>query len=375
MPAATAPSAARKTAAPTRTALVAAAFCLAMRAAYFLYAAWLVPHLRFDPRLVRSNAFADHLMPLTDRWLYAALGAWERFDTLWYMHIAQSGYDRPAAIVFYPLYPALIRAFSLAVSPLAAALAVSTAALFFFLWGLGRLVELDYDRGTAARALWIAALWPASFMLAAGYADSLVAAFTVWSLYFARRDRWLGAAALGICAALAKAVGGLVAVPLIVLVWKQNRGRWWAALLPLLPLAAWQAATHPGEVYARYWNTGTQFPWTTLAACARRFVTGDADLLFKLNLAFLVLVCILVLPKGVRAEYRWYAAAVVALFLTKNTNPLLQSTMRYVVVVFPAYLGLALRVRRPMALVALAAILVPLNALLLWKFFDWSLVV
>jgi hypothetical protein len=59
---------------------------------------------------------------------YALLGIWERFDTLWFLHIAQHGYDRPMAVIFYPLYPAAIRIASGLMPAMAAALLVSTVA-------------------------------------------------------------------------------------------------------------------------------------------------------------------------------------------------------------------------------------------------------
>jgi hypothetical protein len=63
------------------------------------------------------------------------------------------------------------------------------------------------------------------------------------------------------------------------------------------------------------------------------------------------------------------------MFLCKKTDPLLQSTMRYVVVVFPAFIGLALSMKRPIGLVVLSVFLVLFNGVLLWGFFEWSLVV
>jgi len=133
---------------------MAAGYTIALRAVYALFATIMLDRLHLDPRLVYSNAFTDRLMPTTDRFLYATLGVWERFDTLWYLHIAREGYDRPATAVFYPLYPALIRAISwLAHPPLLAALVVSTAASFFFFWGLQVLVEFDLPRSTAIKAV------------------------------------------------------------------------------------------------------------------------------------------------------------------------------------------------------------------------------
>lgn len=370
-----------------RPARIAAVYTILLRMAYALYAAVMLDRLNLDPRLVYSNNFTGHLIPRSDRLLYVTLGVWERFDTLWYLHIAQYGYDQPAAIVFYPLYPLLIRALSwLAHPPLLAALLVSTASSFFFFWGLQVLVALDYPRSVATRTVYFAGVWPAGFMLFAGYPESLVLACSIWSIYFARKNKWPLAGLLGLFAGGAKAVGCLVAVPLTLLAlrektWRERVRRAWPAVLPLLPpltYSAWTRLSGLGsisEVYSHDWRTSAQYPWVTLAQCLQRFLSGNLDLLFKLNFVFFAFVCCLAILKSVRAEYRWYAAAMLMLFLTKRTDPLLQSTMRYAAAVFPAFIGLALLVQRRLALIFLSLFLLLVNALLLLKFFEWSLVV
>ncbi|HWO71681.1 MAG TPA: mannosyltransferase family protein, partial [Actinomycetota bacterium] len=58
--------------------------------------------------------------------------AWERFDALWFLRIAEEGYrEGDGSAAFFPLYPLAIRTVSrlLGGRPLAAALLVSNAAL------------------------------------------------------------------------------------------------------------------------------------------------------------------------------------------------------------------------------------------------------
>ncbi len=363
------------------SAKVAAFYTIMLRVVYGLYGALLMDRLYIDPTLVHSNSFVDHLIPRSDRFLYATLGLWEKFDTLWYIHIAQYGYDRPAAIVFFPLYPWLIRAFSAVLHPpLLAALTVSTAATFFFFWGIQALAELDYDRGTALRAIWFAGIWPASFILFAGYAESLVLAFSVWSIYFARGSRWPLAGLLSLFAGASKAVGSFVAVPLLFLGYKQKAWRAWTALLagiPPLAFAMWTRYAGLGstsDIYPKYWAVTVKFPFVTLGECAIRFCAPHLDLLFRLNFLSLVAVGALAMLPRMRAEYRLYAAAVILLFLTKNALPLLNETLRYVLVIFPAFIGLALSVRRPVWLVLLSMFLLLVHAVLLLKYFEWALV-
>ncbi len=110
----------------------------ALRVFYTAMAAAFMPFLHPDPALIHSNALTENLPP-PHGLHYALLGIWERFDTLWFLHIAEHGYDRPMAVIFYPLYPAAIRLVSGLMPEIAAALLVSTVAAFFFFWGLLRL--------------------------------------------------------------------------------------------------------------------------------------------------------------------------------------------------------------------------------------------
>ena len=70
-----------------------------------------------------------------------------------------------------------------------------------------------------------------------------------------------------------------------------------------------------------------------------------------------------------------YALAALLLFLTKKSDPLLQSTDRYVLAVFPAFASWSLLLRRQLVLTVSLVSLFLLNLILLWAFFDWALVV
>lgn len=340
-------------------------------------------HLAADPRLIRSNDFTDRLIQPDHPLAYALLSVWERFDTLWYLHIAQFGYDRQKAVVFYPLYPLMIRVVSWALHPpLAAALAISMLAAFFFAWGLGRLIALDLPGAAVPRALLLLAVFPGSFILFAGYADGLVMALSVWSVYFARRRRWWLAGITGLFAGSAKAVGALVAIPIAWLAWCEDRRHLPAAALPLAGAAAfslWIRAAGYGSAaaaYAAHWRTRVAYPWSTLAESFRAFVASPPHIVLRLNLIFLLLACGLLLIRGLRLEYRLYGFAAAAMFLTKSTDPLLQSTVRYVLAIFPVFIALTMLLEgRRTGTTLLCAIFGLVNAVLLLGFFRWSLLV
>jgi hypothetical protein len=364
-------------------AWMALALTLGLRVFYSALAALLAPGLRLDLRLIRSNGWTDGLMSRAEHpVLYALLGIWERFDTLWYLHIAAYGYDRPDGIVFYPLYPILIHAVSwITGSELAAAVVVSTVATFFMLWGAMRLFEQDLDRVTSFRAVVIWMAMPGAFTFFAGYPDSLVVALIVWSIYFARSGQWRWAGALGFFAGLTKALGCFVALPLIWIGWRGRERRSVAAAVACIAgvgaFQVWLGANHfppVTAVYQKYWGTSTVAPWVTIRDVFWS-LTQRIDLLLILNCIALVGIAAAFFSRRVRLEYQIFAVALIGLFLTKHTNPLLQSTMRYSLCVFPAFSALASRCDRGARFGRLTVVLFGLNLCVFRMFLDWNLVV
>jgi hypothetical protein len=366
----------------------------ALRLFYSTIGALVAPSLKLDPALIRSNDFTDHLMTPADGWSYRWLGVWERFDTLWYRHIAGHGYDRPEAVVFFPLYPLLIRILTpLAQSPLAASLLISTSSTFFLFLGFQKLFELDLPRETARSALLIYAAWPASFIFFAGYPDSMLTALAIWSVYAARRQNWRLAGAMGLLAGLTKAAGALVIVPIAVIAWREYKSRlWraWPALLCLLGPLAFAAylklagLPSTAEAYPKYWNTQVAPPWDTLWASLKQFWGGrtltaegglSPDALLIFNLLMLLFIFAPAFVKKLREEHRLYALAALLLFLTKKTDPLLQSTNRYLLSVFPAFAAWGLLVRNRFVLLTIVFAMFLLNLVLLLAFFEWALVI
>jgi len=360
-----------------KTALI---WTVVLRLIYSTVGALVAPYLKLNPALIRSNDLTENLMSREAGWPYRLLGVWERFDTLWYIEISQHGYARPDSVVFFPLYPALIRLMSVVFSPLASALIISTVAAFFAFWGFQKLLRLDLPEDTVKRALLFFALWPSAFILFAGYPESLLIALMIWAVWFARNGRWGLAGILGLLAGLTKAAGFCVIVPLAVLAFKEWRWRTWPSFLPLLaaPLVMLtiklSGQSLASDAYPKHWRTEIAFPLVTLWASLREaFTTFDAVLL--LNLAALAAVFIPAFIKRIRAEYVLFALTTLIMFLTKKTEPLLQSSSRYVLSVFPAFASLAALVKHPFLIALGLMVSCLLQFVMLWSFFEWALVV
>ena len=366
--------------APWRWAL---ALALLLRLAYSVLAAVVALTQAVNWRLIHSNGLTENL-PVPDHSLrYLLIDVWGRFDTLWYLHIAAHGYDRPDAVVFFPLYPGLVKIVSLLVPPMAAALLISTLAAFFLFWGLQELLLGDHAPNLVDQSVMLCAVWPASFIFFAGYPESLLFALIAWSLCMARRNRWLAAAVLGLAAALTKAIGVVVIVPLVIMAIRQRK----TTALPVLlvPLGSagflgylhWTGHGALASAYGHYWRTSAAPPWTTLWVSVHTLVQTPNPIL-ALNLMALGFICALAALSRLRIEYLLYSAAVLLVLLCKETTPPLQSMMRYLLIVFPAFVGLAGLLKREhlqprFGTVCLALFIA--NIGLLWLFLGWSLVV
>jgi hypothetical protein len=184
-----------------------------------------------DPAL--TGALADPLLQPLARW-----------DSVWFLRIADSGYGGSSArAAFFPLYPLLVRALAtpFGASPaalLAAAYAVALGALLGALVLLHRLVSLELGRPLARPVLLLLAVFPAAVFLGAPYSESLFLLLAVGAFYAARTDRFAWAGTCAAAAAATRSAGVLLMLPLAML--------WWTSRARRPRDAAWIRSSRPG---------------------------------------------------------------------------------------------------------------------------------
>jgi hypothetical protein len=357
-------------------------FTVAFRFFYSAAAAASVPLLSPDPTRIRSNALTENL-PAPHGLHYAFLGVWERFDTLWYLRIAEHGYDLPMAAIFYPLYPAAIRVVSGIMPAIAAALLISTVAAFFSFWGLVKLGKGALSDTGRFRMLCILCAWPTSFILFAGYADSLTLALIIWAVVLGRAARWEAATLCGLLAGIARPSGVLIVIPLAVMALRSQKPR--SLVLSLTPLGLagywgwlrWSGRPSVVEAYRRYQGMVMVPPNRSLGEILSLIVYGH-DTLLAIKLGLVIIVAIVSLRRdvaGLRIEDRAFALALILQMLMYSGRPLLGAA-RYLLLVYPAFLAsgvYAERWNRKRFGVCFAALFV-LNLAWMWAFLNWSLV-
>jgi hypothetical protein len=323
-----------------------------------------------------------------------AVTALQRQDAQWFLRLATTGYshsDNSAA--FFPAFPLLIRIVNAVpgIGPLGAGLLVANACAFGALLLLHALTRFELGDAAARRAVLFTALFPTAFFLYAPYTESLFLLASIACFWFARRDRWVWAAATGALAAATRSIGIVLILALWVEVIAQHR-RDHRAMLPRF-IAAAAVAVGPA-LYAGWWwlrardvfapldaqrawrPDGAQQPIATIVDAVEFAYRYQSWWLLDLTVVTLAVIGIVLAARRVAPTYTVYAASsvLVPLLLPLSSRPLL-SMPRFMAVVFPVSWGWAVAAerRRPPE----AAILVAFAggfALLAFLFINWQFV-
>ena len=205
--------------------------------------------------------------------LLVAPGA--RWDSVWYLDIAQHGYVYSDSAAFFPLYPALVSAAGPLGPSLLGGLVVSFGCAIAGLYLLHRLVELDFGTEHARTVVLIVSWFPSAVVLSAVYSEGLFLLLSVGSIYAARIGRWPLAGVAGALAAATRSSGVLLIVPLLVLYLygpRADRPRHgiataWRPRHRLAPDVLWIAAIPVGMIaYLGYLSAVTGEPMSAFSA-------------------------------------------------------------------------------------------------------------
>ncbi len=297
---------------------------------------------------------------------HSLINMWSRWDSGWYLEIAKSGYNyepgKPSGAAFFPLYPAVTRAFqSILFLPktdlwyLVAGLAVSNISLLVTLAYLYVLVRLEYNDDVARRAVFCLLLFRTTFFLSSVYSESTFLALSISSFYYARKAHWIAACVLAALAALCRSQGIILLLPLLTEYFAQRKlnwrlVRWDIAAFGLIPLAVFAFAAY---LHWRFgsWSTvfhaqqpwGRRFlaPWYTLS-----WVLGHISPLTPASHDWLDLGFFALLVAASTAARMWlrvpYAVYLWTATIFFSCWGMLGSLPRFVLVVFPVFILFAL---------------------------------
>jgi hypothetical protein len=340
------------------------------------------------------------------------------WDGFWYSLIAELGYVHSATTAFWPLYPWSMRFLGtlLLIPYETAGYMLSNIAFLIALVALYRYVSTNWGVDVARRSVLLLAFFPTAFFFTAVYSESFFLLFCVLAFSWGRMARWWLAGSAALLAGLTRNVGVLLIVPLGIMFLRQYgpglRGRWldlraWPAqtlalgLIPLGPvlymLYLWRAFGNPlmtidaqkgwARIQAMPWTTfrmafdqwqgGWLYAllasptWATLTSYPVRMSFAEYESL-DIAMTFLGIVLIVYAFRVLPIEHSAWVAIMFALplFSPSTIHPLM-SIPRFMVVLFPLFIALAIFARRRFVL---PIILVPsavLMVLLTVQFSTW----
>lgn len=307
-----------------------------------------------------GSAAANFLFAPTARW-----------DSAWYLMVAHAGYATRASSAFFPLYPLLIRgATTLLGSALLAGTLISLMASTVALHLLYRLARLDFGHEQARVTVMLVAFFPAALFLSAVYTEAPFLMLSVGAIYAARRERWAWAGVLGGVASATRSGGVLLLLPLMLLYLSgrrpSRRSVAWLALVPagLLAYMGYLALAHhaPLAPFQAEADWGRHFAGP-LGGLVKALAAAPTDLRLGLtghtvvvgaaapiswpthnliDLAFVAFAAggLALAWRRVPTAYLVYGLALLVQALSYPTlyEPL-ESVSRYLLVIFPVFIG------------------------------------
>src|SRR3989338_903921 len=328
--------------------------------------------------LIIISLFAINFIPLAqkDRFLGGGsvnygisphLFSWANFDGEHYLSISIFGY-KGLEQAFFPVFPALIsffakpfaaNLFSSLLSSTIVGIFIANISFVLALIFLFELITLDYPKKIALFTIAILLLFPTSFFFGAVYNESLFLLLSVLSFYCARKNRWF-LSSVFLCLSAATRVFGILLFPaLLIEAYKQRVGFSKAVWLILIPLGLGIYMTYlyltVGDPIAFYTNqrlVGEQHQqgFTLLPQVYFRYIkmifTVD-----KMNpiyqtiwLEFFISLLFLSFPiygyfKKIRLSYLFFALGG---FILPTIQGSFSSSPRYILILFPSFLALAL---------------------------------
>ena len=287
-----------------------------------------------------------------------------RWDAWHYLTIATKGYTysgpRGTNVVFFPLYPTLVRIFSLILgNPKLVGIIISNTALIFASIYLYKLAKLDFgDSKTALKAVMYMLICPVSFFFSIFFTEGLFLFLAISSFYYARKKNWLAASILGFFLALTRTVGVLILIPILieyleieirfpkVYFRKIKKDILYLLLVPcgLFSFMVFLQMKF-GDALAfshaqAYWGRGIVFPWETFIKVYLNNIYSGFSLIMFVGFIILalILVCYLAYSKA-RISYIAYSLVILLVYVSTNR---LDSMYRYISTIFPIYIGMAI---------------------------------
>ena len=294
------------------------------------------------------------LRPVHRGWLEI----WNNWDAVHYLHLAEQGYvaagDSRVSLVFFPLYPWLVRLTAFLVRDyMAAAFVVSGFASVATALLLRRLARCDESEEVSRNAVWFLFIFPTSFFLHICYTESLFLALTLGCFLAARKECWSLAGLLGAGASLTR-VNGLILLPALATevglqYWQTRRFDWrwlWLGAVPFGFLGyLWLNHEVTGDFFAftkimqEHWYKKFASPWFGIHDVYLRAVGMNINEGLNEFIA-LVIISVCTVWSWIRLRSS-YSVWITLNWLLISSTAFVLSVPRYALTLFPVFLFFA----------------------------------
>ncbi len=353
-------------------------------------AAWIFLLSRFGIILVTyisisilplSRQTSAHICTLN---INSCILSWFHWDAIAYVNITHHGYSLTRDTVFFPLWPLLIHGVGVLFGTsmtvyYIVGLLLSNICFYFVLVVFYCLLSQDFEPTVAKNALFYLAFYPYALFFFAGYPESLFMLLCLAVFFFLRRgnslDWWL-AGFFGFLAALTRATGIMLVVPFLTVFiqrfWLRSRDQrtqssWQQKVNAFVPIALIPAGIGVYMTYLGYvkgnpfsfsteeastWQRHLSLPWQGIISTFHvLFTPSPLQVLNFLDITF-TLIPLIVLALGWKhlpLHYSLFALAMAIFSLSYPFIPVepLSAAPRYIMVIFPIIVILALWGKRP----------------------------
>lgn len=321
---------------------------------------------------------------------YPMIAIWQRFDANWYLVIAQNGYGHVSGDVhFPPFYPILIQMISVIVrDDVLSALLIAQLTLYY-------LVKLLYDlfaewgnAQIAKKALFLLLIFPTSFFLYSAYTEAVLMIFAVLCLKAIHHGNWPWAGLCLFFAILVRLQGVALLLPFVWRLIKTTRSGnvkfidlLFAALGPAAAIGVYLLIRAKGGDSSVIPFTETNLharivpPWDNVIYSVQSIFNGLAGYIDILNLTAFILFSALLAAnwKKIPTDYGLFAVASIVLLTMRfvDTQPL-NSMIRYVLTIFPAFYLFGMLPENKWTNRLVVVCFLALNLFLSAQFFLWG---
>ncbi len=286
---------------------------------------------------------------------------WVRWDGPHYIDIAKFGYQttgEPALfIVFYPLYPILIKISSFFFNDyLFSTILVSTIFSVLTSIVLFELVLLDHSRKVAILSVFFLHLFPTAYFFQASYTESLFLFSSLGTIYFYRKKYFMLSGIFGLLSTMTR-INGVLLIPLLLFEsnFKLTSKKLLTLILTPIGFVIYLLINkyYFGDFFyfqkplLSNWYKKFEWPWISLknSYYFANSQTGINHYIFSAELIVFVIFLLLGIYVFFKIRKSYGIYMLLNLFLFSSTS-FIMSTPRYVLILFPVYILLAV-MKRP----------------------------